>query len=256
MPSSPSAFADDVGDIARVWRVPVPALTVSAGAGGAMLTITLLQPAELTLHGGHALVLHDPVGLTGERLLAHLYRFLGGSVGGSADPAAAGLVRWIVVRPPLHRVWEAVESLHARAWRPRPSHPSGRAEFPPPHARPARVAEPAPVPLDQPAARPHDIGPPSAEARLLFLSESDRIDALSPLAGARLVARALRREWGLFAVTREGPAPMPRALVTREGLVPIPRGAADGPRGREAQPWRTHLVCQRGVLRAVDPLAG
>jgi hypothetical protein len=230
------------------WRVAIPSLVVQAGAAGAMLTITLLRPTVLTLHGGHVFVLHDPVGLTGDRLLAHLHRALAG------ETARTGATcRWVTARAPLAQLWDAVEQLPERLrWRrvrgagtaptsiaaprraPRvaeplpahrwPVHPrlvSGAAHEPSRHTGQA-VGDPPPAPrapLDAATAAP---GP-----RVLLLSESDRPDALAPVAAARLLLRAAHHGWATFAVTRQGAA------------------------SARGEPWRTHLVCRRGALQSV-----
>jgi hypothetical protein len=221
---------------AALWRVAIPPIVVHAGAGGAMLSITVLKPAVLTLHGGHAFVLHDPLGLAGERLLAHLYRAL---VEDDVPPAST--CRWVLVQPPLERVWAAVATLDwrgtwrraSRRWRAytaRDASPGAAT------SRPARVAERATSPSAAASTDRLDV------PRVLLVSESERADALSPDAAARLIVRAARHEWAVFAVTRQGPArgdlagasaPASLRALPARGLVP---------------PWRTHLVCRQGAL--------
>jgi hypothetical protein len=209
--------------------VAIPSLVVQAGAGGAMLTITLLRSTVLTLHGGHVFVLHDPLGLTGDRLLAHLHRALAGQ---PAPPAAT--CPWVTVRAPLSQLWEEANRLPERVrWRtPRRA---GVEPWPVASApRASRVAEPVPTPGWSGGAAAADDGPvalgPAAShtPHVLLLSESDRPDALAPVAAARLVLRAARQGWASFAVTRQGAA------------------------GVRGEPWRTHLVCRRGALQPVE----
>jgi hypothetical protein len=225
-------------------RVAVPPLVVSAGAGGAALTIHLLRPTALSLVGGHALVLHDPVGLTGDRLLAHVYRTAAHHVDPLLDPSdtppagpegsAASLVtlRWLLVRAPLSAVWRTVDQLPDRAWRVAAQRASRRES--------RRVAEP---PYPEPLARRHPNRATIPQAALLLLSESERVDALSTTAAARIVARALRRRWSMLAVTRQGP--VRRHIVSEAAAVP---GTP-----RHAEPWRTHLVVQAGALVPLPP---
>lgn len=210
------------------WRLAIPPLVAAAGASGARLQITLLRPSVITLYGGHAFVLHDPVGLTGDRLLGALHA--------AADQhpfAASAPVRWVLVQPPLADVWDAMQALDWRAvWRHRRSRWGGASP-----TRPARVAE---------TFRGSDNGhhrSATAEApRLLLVSESDRGDALATAAAARLLARALRESWALFTVTRQsiGAAreARPDALAADAPLPPV---------------WRTHLICRAGRLQPAEP---
>ncbi len=203
------------------WHFALPHIIVSAGAGGAMLAITLLRESQITLSPGHALVLHDPVGLAGERVLAHVYREAARHVVESDDgalPSSASL-QWLQARPPLSRVWDAMDALGQRRWR-RSHHPhAAYADL-----RAPRVAEP-------PAQ--FTVHPPAVPS-LILLSESERIDAIAPTAAARLLTRALRRQWAVLAVTREGP----RHAFTAQ--TPAPRD------------WCAHVVCQGGALRPVS----
>lgn len=222
--------------------VPLPQLVASAGAGGAMLTITLLHATSLRLELGHVLVVHDPLGLTGERILAHVYR-------DSAQRAGSGLaltppshsLRWLLVRPPMSRVWDCVDMLPGRLWRragertkgthASPSTNTHEGAFPAllkPHPQRAshvfeRLRERSPEPE----------GPAPA---VLLMSESERPDALTPLSTARLLARALRRQSIVLATTRAGPRASDSAL--RSGNPSL-------------HYWRTHVVCEAGVLRPV-----
>lgn len=204
------------------WRFAIPPLVANAGAAGARLSITLLRPAVVTLYPGHAFVLHDPVGLTGDRLLAALHRAATRDHG-----PLAGVVRWVVLRPPLAALWDEMAALDWRSvWRHR-RHRWGRGpvagEDPGRGGarRPARVAEP------RPEARTAPLVP-----QLLLVSEAERADALPAGPAARLLARAMREEWAVFAVTRQGPA----ARVPDAGAPPA---------------WRTHLICRSGRLRPV-----
>ncbi len=249
------------------WRVPLPQLQVSAGAGGAMLTITLLRECELTLEPSRLIVLHDPVGLTGDRVLAHVYRSAAQHISDCASEAlpAGSALQWLVVRPPLSRVWDDMDTLTDRAWRSRgwyqrtdgtraappfvqsPYDSSGRA--PRVAESPAAVARMAPPPAAPPPATASgaaqvaalaaasEVAPTSASPlALLLISEAEQPSAVSPLAAARLLARALRRQWAVLATTREGP-------------LRIPQSAEPSPE----RPWASHLVCQGGVLRPVTP---
>lgn len=208
------------------WRFAIPPLVANAGAAGARLSITLLRPAVVTLYPGHAFVLHDPVGLTGERLLAALHR------AATRDHVPlAGAVRWVVLRPPLAALWEEMAALDWRTvWRHRRHRWSrGPVAGADPGfggaRRPARVAEARPEP------RPAPLAP-----QVLLVSEAERADALPAEPAARLLARALRQEWAVFAVTRQGPA----ARAPEPGVAAAPLPA-----------WRTHLVCRSGRLRPV-----
>jgi hypothetical protein len=235
-----------------LWRIAVPSIVIQAGSGGAMLSITLLKPTVLTLYGGHSFVLHDPLGLMGDRLLAHVHRAVAER---PAPPAAA--CRWVTARGPLSAVWEAADGMAARGlWRP------PRRRWPEPvqrGARAPRVAESRvmsdPVPLPRlhpsPAASPYGDQP-----RVLLLSESDRPDALAPHTAARLLLRAVRHEWAVFAVTRQGPA----RPVSPVGAPISPERSAREPEQlaraeRRARPWRTHLVCRAGTLEPIPVLS-
>ena len=220
--SSPSLVSHDL------WQFAIPQLVVSAGSGGAMLTITLLQPTELVLEPARVLVLHDPVGLTGDRILAHVYRE-------AALQGSGGVhLQWLVVRPPISRVWDAMDSLDDRAWRAvqRRALEGGRARtrtFPsatqPLETRTPRVAE---------TLQPDDVQPHRISSKtLMLLSESERQDALSTVAAARLLTRALRRRWAVLACAREGP------LASGAGTSSAERA------------WCDRVVCQGGVLRPV-----
>jgi hypothetical protein len=178
-----------------LWRIAVPSIVVNAGSGGAMLSITLLKPTVLTLYGGHAFVLHDPLGLMGDRLLAHVHRAV---VSAPAPPAAA--CRWVTARGPLSAVWEAADAMAARGvWRvPRRRWPEtmrrdgGRAarvaETRLPDARDGDALGVANAPsAAMPGASPSPYG---EQPRVLLLSESDRADALAPHTAARLLLRA------------------------------------------------------------------
>ncbi len=217
-------------------RIPLPLFVASAGACGAMLTITLLQPTELILEPGRVLVVHDPLGLTADRLLAHVYREVAHRNAAGAEPGSpvATSLRWLIARPPLARVWDAVEALGRRSWRLAPRRPPvGANNGPQPLQQGA--AHPA---AGLPAARVAEAPPrPSNDRRafapaVLILSEAERPDALSPQSAARLLARAVRRDWTVLAATREGP-------VGQSGDIPSSRD------------WCTHVVCQGGVLRPV-----
>ncbi len=219
-----------------VWQFAIPQLVVSAGSGGAMLTITLLHATELVLEPARVLVLHDPVGLAGERILAHVYREAALRASGADGDVLSGGVhlQWLVVRPPITRVWDAMDTLDDRAWRAvqRRAMQSGRAgthafppATPPLETRAPRVAET----LRPPVVAPHR----TRGHALMLLSESERPDALSTLAAARLLTRALRRGWAVLACAREGPRP--------SGPGPPPAERA----------WCDRVVCQGGVLRPV-----
>jgi hypothetical protein len=239
-----------------LWRIAVPSIVVNAGSGGAMLSITLLKPTVLTLYGGHAFVLHDPLGLMGDRLLAHVHRAV---VSAPAPPAAA--CRWVTARGPLSAVWEAADAMAARGvWRvPRRRWPEtmrrdgGRAarvaETRLPYARDGDALGVANAPsAAMPGASPSPYG---EQPRVLLLSESDRADALAPHTAARLLLRATRHEWAVFAVTRQGPARLRAAADEAPGATV---SVADAPRARRSRvelaerPWRTHLVCRSGAL--------
>ncbi len=213
-----SASASTTG---ALWRVAVPSIVASAGAAGAMLTLTLLRPTVLTLYGGHTFVLHDPLGLVGERLLAHIHRAL------AAHPAPpAATCRWVAAQRPLALVWEAMAELQGRGlWR------GARGYWPtltaPRRARASRVAE------ERPVARSDSRS--TLVPRVLLLSESDRADALTPVAAARLLLRATRHDWAVFAVTRDGPARGRGSATVAEPRAP-----------------RTHLVCRAGALSAIE----
>jgi hypothetical protein len=233
-----------------LWRIAVPSIVIHAGSGGAMLSITLLKPTVLTLYGGHSFVLHDPLGLMGERLLAHVHRAVAER---PAPPAAA--CRWVTARGPLSAVWEAADALAARGvWRP------PRRRWPdavPRAARAPRVAESPPLadpltlprPLPSPAASPYGDQP-----RVLLLSESDRPDALAPHTAARLLLRAVRHDWAVFAVTRQGPA---RPTLVVDGPASAPNEPLErvARPERRARPWRTHLVCRAGALEPIPVLS-
>jgi hypothetical protein len=81
--------------------------------------------------------------------------------------------------------------------------------------------------LESPAEHPWPTSVATPAPHVLLLSESDRPDALAPLAAARLVVRAARQGWATFAATRQGAA-------ETTGDV-----------------WRTHLVCRRGALHPI-----
>lgn len=226
-----------------------------------MLSITLLKPTVLTLYGGHAFVLHDPLGLMGDRLLAHVHRAVATQ---PAPPAAA--CRWVTARGPLSAVWEAADAMAMRGvWRvpgrrwpeaiPRESERAPRVaepRFAEPRVDDARLAPECP-----PNARTHrtPAGSPYGEQpRVLLLSESDRADALAPQVAARLLLRAVRHEWAVFAVTRHGPARSSEAAGRAE---PTTRGPvhAPGRLARTSRPWRTHLVCRSGALEPIPILS-
>lgn len=249
-------------------RIPLPLIVASAGACGAMLTITLLHPTELILEPGRVLVVHDPLGLTGDRLLAHVYREVAHRQAASAEPgeAVATSLRWLIARPPLALVWDAVDALGRRSWRLAPGRALRAAASSAPASsaaperqtareterraerRTSRVAEPTPR---TPATHRE-----SASA-VLIISEAERPDALSPQSAARLLARAVRRDWAVLAATREGPVPAPPIGQTprvgperQTASASHPSAYASGnPRG--ARDWCTHVVCQGGVLRPV-----
>jgi hypothetical protein len=208
-----------VSHASALWRVAVPSIVASAGAAGAMLTLTLLRPTVLTLYGGHTFVLHDPLGLVGERLLAHIHRAL------AAHPAPpAATCRWVTVQRPLALVWEAMAELQGRGlWR------GPRGHWPPNAARVPRVAEARPAAGASACSAPPDV------PRVLLVSESDRADALVPAAAARLLLRATRHDWAVFAVTRDGPARRAEPSLPRAPRAP-----------------RTHLVCRAGALSAIE----
>lgn len=231
-----------------------------------MLTITLLQATEIMLEPGRVLVLHDPVGLTGERVLAHVYRqaalrvadaadgaastgstspgsaLPGSALPGSALPGSArggamlggAYLQWLVVKPPIARVWDAMDTIDDRAWRSvqHRARQDGRAR--------TRTFPPATQPLDirtprvAETLRTEHVPSHRARARaLMLLSESDRADAISTLATARLLVRALRRRWAVLASTHEGPR------TSGSGPPPVERA------------WCDRVVCQGGVLRPV-----
>jgi len=232
-----------------LWRIAVPSIVINAGSGGAMLSITLLKPTVLTLYGGHAFVLHDPLGLMGERLLAHVHCAVAAR---PAPPAAA--CRWVTARGPLSAVWEAADAMAARGvWR------LPRRRWPDPlrrdAARAPRVAESrglaAPRPVTRAVLSPV-VPPYGDQPRVLLLSESDRPDALATHTAARLLLRAVRHEWAVFAVTRQGPARPPdlgSECAPAAGCTAAPAG-----RGRltlSGRPWRTHLVCRAGALEPI-----
>lgn len=225
-------------------RVPLPLFVASAGACGAMLTITLLHPTELLLEPGRVLVVHDPLGLTADRLLAHVYREVAHRSTASSECGApvATTLRWLVARPPLARVWDAVDALGRRSWRLAP----GRKEA---GARSGRTSSAAAIPRRddarttrvaesrlRPLSAPQEVAP-----AVLLLSEADRPDALSPQSAARLLARAVRRDWAVLAATREGPLSAQRDSA-------VERARSDVLTDRD---WCTHVVCQGGVLRPV-----
>lgn len=219
-PSTSTSVRPPSHDVGFV--VSVPPLAVSAGAGGARLSIRLLLATELVLPAGQLQVLHDPVGLTGDRLLAHVYHAFARP---QSDPAkgenpVAPALRWLVVQAPLAQLWTVTDTLAERAWRPRPEPAGGQLPTRPPGSR---VAERAPV--------RHAAGPESSSRGILLLSESGRRDALAPHAAARLLTRAIRRRWSVLAVTRDGPI----SLADGRSLVAAP-------------PWRQHLVCRNGAL--------
>ncbi len=227
-----------------------------------MLTITLLRECELALEPASVVVLHDPVGLTGDRVLAHVYRAAAQRISESATEAlpAGSALQWLVVRPPLSRVWDDLDTLGRRAWRSRTwyeraDRPRTAPVFPaaPPSTRDhmPRVAE---TPQPTSAARDRSAAHPAVSATstpnvnstttvthpsplaLLLISEADQPSAISSLAAARLLARALRRQWAVLATTREGPLRL------------APAGSHP-----QQRPWVSHLVCQGGVLRPVAP---
>ncbi len=222
-----------------------------------MLSITLLKPTVLTLYGGHSFVLHDPLGLMGDRLLAHVHRAIAER---PAPPAAA--CRWVTARGPLAAVWEAADAMAARGvWRlPRRRWPDTRRRD---GARAPRVAESrvvesraTPEPPGTRTLRIPAESPYGEQPRVLLLSESDRPDALAPHTAARLLLRAVRHEWAVFAVTRQGPA---RPPGDAGGIGPSSEGSAErAGRGRlelSARPWRTHLVCRAGALEPIPLLS-
>jgi len=253
-------------------RIPLPLIVASAGACGAMLTITLLHPTELILEPGRVLVVHDPLGLTSDRLLAHVYREVAHRSTASSESGApvATTLRWLIARPPLAQVWDAVDALGRRSWRLAPgrseagarSGRSSRTAAIPHHegGRTTRVAESGPRPAP---------APPDAAPAVLLLSEADRPDALSPQSAARLLARAIRRDWAVLAATREGPltarhnSPGGRDELTARGDDErrLTSGRPDDDRLRATdrarsgiltvRDWCTHVVCQGGGLRPV-----
>jgi hypothetical protein len=214
-------------------RIPLPLFVASAGACGAMLTITLLHPTELILEPGRVLVVHDPLGLTADRLLAHVYREVANRNTARSTTGAPvdSTLRWLIARPPLARVWDAVDALGRRSWRLPPGRSRTQAVAPgrgtplahTVEARASRVAE---------SGRRRGPEPPERPPAVLMLSEADRPDALSPQSAARLLARAVRRDWAVLAATREGPVGQPSDM--------------HAPRD-----WCAHVVCQGGVLRPV-----
>ncbi len=208
---------------------------ISAGAAGAMLTITLLHDTEVSFDAGHVLVVHDPLGLTAERLLAHVYRVAlqRGSEGPWRATSAVG-ARWMAVQPPLAAIWPAVDLLQTRRWRSVPERgllTGSRGGSPP--ERPLRVAE----------ARGAGDFAVRAPAGLLLLSESARSDALSAGSAARLLTRCLRRGWAALAATREGPV-----RGARDAAI---ANASDITTDATTPGWRSHVVCESGVLRPV-----
>jgi hypothetical protein len=224
---------------AAAWHVRIPQLLVSAGLGGAMLNITLLRECQLLLEPGVLVVLHDPVGLTGERVMAHVYREAAQCTSDhhEGNGAVRASLHWVVVRAPLSQLWTSLHTLQSRAWR-RAS--TSLSPVVPPRA--PRVAEPSPR-----AESAHVTGTGGAKASpppaLLLIGEADHHDAIAPHAGARLLARALRRRWAVLAVTREGPL---GSIVA-----PSRSGVVDGaPRTPDTE-WRRHVVCQSGMLRSV-----
>ncbi len=207
---------------------------ISAGAAGAMLTITLLHETELSFDAGQVLVVHDPLGLTAERLLAHVYRVA--LERGSEGPwraTSAVAARWMAVQSPLSGVWPAVNALQLRRWRAVPER-GALTDAPPSRVdRPLRVAEPR-------VAGGFAVRSP---AGLLLLSESTRADALTAGSAARVLTRCLRRGWAALTATREGPVrPAHNAMHDMIGghvpHVPAPL-------------WRSHVVCESGMLRPV-----
>ncbi len=253
-------------------RIPLPLFVASAGACGAMLTITLLHPTELILEPGRVLVVHDPLGLTADRLLAHVYREVAHRNTARSEIGApvATTLRWLIARPPLARVWDAVDALGRRSWRLAPGRSGGGARSGSPGrsasihhtegARTRRVAELGTRPVTVPR---------EAAPAVLILSELERPDALSPQSAARLLARAVRRDWAVLAATREGPLTAKHNTPdVRDHPVAPPEhehertsGRADDERMRATdraragilttRDWCTHVVCQGGVLRPV-----
>jgi hypothetical protein len=265
-----------------LWRIAIPSIMVNAGSGGAMLSITLLKPTVLTLYGGHAFVLHDPLGLMGERLLAHVHRALADRPMADRPAPPMAACRWVTARSPLSAVWEAADAMANRGvWRtPRRRWPDGM-----PHQGPraARVAEargalspPHSPASSRPAAALASSGSGTGEhPRVLLLSESEQPDALAPHTAARLLLRAMRYDWAVFAVTRQGPARVRDSRVgdsrvgdsrvgdsrlRDSGVREAPRpGSASAPpaaswRDRATGPWRTHLVCRSGALEPLPRL--
>lgn len=214
--------------------VPVPPLVVSAGAGGARLSIRLLLATDLVLPAGQLQLLHDPVGLTGDRLLAHVYHAFSPAPVDRSEPEPlqahtpqapalqAPALRWLVVQAPLSQLWPITDALAERAWRLPRERPGGHLPVAP---LGSRVAERTPMARVASA----DL----ASRGILLLSESGRRDALAPHASARLLSRAIRRGWSVLAVTRDGP-------VSPSSARPVP-------------PWRQHLICRNGML---VPVAG
>jgi len=243
-----------------LWRIAVPSIVVNAGSGGAMLSITLLKPTVLTLYGGHAFMLHDPLGLVGDRLLAHVHRAIADR---PAPPAAA--CRWVTARGPLSAVWEAADRMAARGvWRlPRRRWPDSLRRD---GGRAARVAE-SRVSASRVTAEASSRTGVAAEPlgtsmgeqpRVLLLSESERADALAPQTAARLLLRALRHEWAVFAVTRQGPARERLREATGAGVpvaAPVSWRDRTGRGDRAGGPWRTHLVCRSGALEPLPVLS-
>jgi len=227
-----------------------------------MLSITLLKPTVLTLYGGHSFVLHDPLGLMGDRLLAHVHRAVADR---PAPPAAA--CRWVTARGPLSAVWEAADAMAARGvWRvPRRRWPDAlpREAARAPRVAESRIAEShiaeSRVAADPPRTRTQrsPVGSPYGDQpRVLLLSESDRPDALAPHTAARLLLRAVRHEWAVFAVTRQGPArPPDHAGEDARSLRGTTERAGRGRLELSARAWRTHLVCRAGTLEPIPVLS-
>lgn len=255
-----------------LWRIAIPSIVINAGSGGAMLSITLLKPTVLTLYGGHSFVLHDPLGLMGDRLLAHVHRAIAER---PAPPAAA--CRWVTARGPLSAVWEAADAMAARGvWRlPRRRWPDTlrRDAARAPRVAESRVAESrvaesrvaesrmaeSRVAADPPLARTAlapAASPYGDQPRVLLLSESDRPDALAAHTAARLLLRAVRHQWAVFAVTRQGPArPPDHGGAAGSAVRTAPAHSPSARLDVRVRPWRTHLVCRAGALEPLPVLS-
>lgn len=276
---SPSRRSPPVPD---ALVVELPELVVSAGAGGARLTIRLLRPTTLTLQSGRWRIVHDPVGLTGDRLLANVHQAVAGqwraeseTAGDTASATAAGVgpgraIRWVLTRPPMRLVCAATDELATRAWQAVPSARGARrvaetvvhAAAAGGHTR--RSAEPPAPPLGRTTGSVRERG---RFAGVLLLSESTGADAVSPTAAARLVLRAVRQGWSVLASTRDAPVTVGLDTVGADASGEDGMGGSAiggdtiGGDARGSQvvsppptpPWRSHWMCERGVLVPCPP---